>query len=162
MSRQTAEQEEEHYPVPEDVEIETRIAQQEMAAEELIASVEKLGKISRLTCPDCHGALWEMRDDEVLRFRCHAGHAYSAESLNDGQSRMLETALWSAVRALEEQVILAQRVGERARKANHTRAVRVFEERVREAEVHSAAIRRVLLHGKKGDIAEDPIEGRDE
>lgn len=161
LSRQTAE-EEGSYPVPENVEIETRIAQQELEAEELIASVEQLGKISRLTCPDCHGALWEIRDDEMLRYRCHVGHAYSAESLSDGQSQMLEAALWSAVRALEEQMMLAKRIVDRARKSNHTRAVKAFERRAQEAEEHSSVIRELLLRGKKGDIAEPPIQDQNE
>ena len=121
LSHETAE-EEGRYPVPEEMEIESRIAEQEMESDELIASVEKLGKISKLTCPDCHGALWEINDDDMLRYRCHVGHAYSAESLSDGQSEMLDAALWSAVRALEEQMILSRRIVERARRANQMRA----------------------------------------
>ncbi|HKR15642.1 MAG TPA: chemotaxis protein CheB [Pyrinomonadaceae bacterium] len=161
LSRQPAE-EEGRYPVPENLEIETRIAQQEMEADELIASIDEIGKISKLTCPDCHGALWEVNDEDMLRFRCHVGHAYSADSLNDGQHQMLETALWSAVRALEEQVILSRRIVETARRSNHTRAVRMFERRAQEAEAHSTAIRQLLLRGEKGDIAEPPPEDRDE
>ena len=84
--------EEGRYPVPDEVEIEARITVQEMESDEFIASVEKLGKISKLTCPDCHGALWEIYDDELLRYRCHVGHAFSAESLSEGQSQMLEVA----------------------------------------------------------------------
>lgn len=160
LSRQTAE-EEGRYSVPEDLEIETRIAQQEMESAEMLASVEKLGKVSRLTCPDCHGALWEITDD-ILRFRCHVGHAYSADVLSDGQSQMLEVALWSAVRALEEQMILSRRIVERARKANRKRSARTFEERAREAEMHASAIRQLLLHDKKDDIAEPPISEHDE
>lgn len=140
--------------MPENVEIEARIAQQEMKGDELIASVEKLGKISRLTCPDCHGALWEISDEDILRFRCHVGHAYSADSLSNGQGEMLEAALWSAVRALEEQMMLARRIVERARIYNNRRTVNTFEKRAREAESHSSAIRELLLSGKKGDIAE--------
>jgi two-component system, chemotaxis family, protein-glutamate methylesterase/glutaminase len=160
LSRQPA-NEEGAYPVSEDVEIETRIAQQQMEGDELLASVEKLGKISRLTCPDCQGALWEISDEDILRFRCHVGHALSADSLNEGQGEMLETALWSAVRALEEQLILARRIIERARRANHIRAVRLFEERARQAEAHGSAIRELLLSGKKGGIAEALAEEGD-
>lgn len=159
LSRQTAEEEGRH-PVAEDVDIESRIAQQDMDSDELIASVEKLGKISKLTCPDCHGALWEITDEDILRFRCHVGHAYSADSLSNGQGQMLEVALWSAVRALEEQMILARRIIQRAQKANHTRAVESFEKRAREAEAHSSALRQLLLSGKKGDI-EQLAETRD-
>ena len=161
LSRQPA-GEEEGYPVPEEVEIEARIAQQEMEADELIASVDRIGKISRLTCPDCHGALWEIRDEDLLRFRCHAGHAFSADSLNNGQAQMLEIALWSAVRALEEQLILARRLIERARKANNIRTARMFEQRAQAAEEHSSAIRQLLLRGQKGGIAEEPLQDRDE
>ena len=142
------------YPVPEQVEIESNIAQQKMEAGELIANVEQLGKISKLTCPDCHGALWEIYDDDILRFRCHVGHAYSTESLSEGQSEMLEVALWSAVRALEEKMILANRIVERARKANQTRAARIFQRRAEQAAQNSNAIRQLLLGNEKGDIGE--------
>jgi len=154
LSQQRAEGEE-NFPMPDQIEIEARIAQQQMKSAELIANVERLGKISRLTCPDCHGALWEIDDKELLRYRCHVGHAFAAESLNEGQSQMLEVALWSAVRALEEQMMLAQRIVERARRANHRHAVTAFERRAREAEEHSSMIRRMLLAGEKDDIGEE-------
>ena len=150
------------FPVAEEVEIEAKIASQDLEAGELIASVERLGKISKLTCPDCHGALWEINDQDVLRFRCHVGHAFSADSLSDGQSQMIEVALWSAVRALEEQMILAQRIVDRARKSNHSRAAETFEKRAREAERNSGIIRQLLLGDEKGDIADPVIEDRDE
>jgi len=75
---------------------------------------------------------------------------------------MLEIALWSAVRALEEQMILAKRIIERARKGNKTRAVRMFERRAQQAEEHSSAIRQLLLRGRKGDMAAQPIQNIDE
>jgi two-component system, chemotaxis family, protein-glutamate methylesterase/glutaminase len=150
------------YPVPEQVEIESRIARQKMDASELVASLEQLGKVSKLTCPDCHGALWEIYDEDILRFRCHVGHAFSAESLSEGQSGMLEVALWSAVRALEEQMILANRIVERARKANHIRAAMIFQRRAEEAERNSNAIRQLLLGNEKGDIGEPFYPNYDE
>ena len=58
---------------------------------------------------------------------------------------MIEEALWSAVRALEEQIILSKRILERTREANYTRAVQQFEQRMREAEEHSSSIRQLLL-----------------
>jgi two-component system chemotaxis response regulator CheB len=145
--------------MPDDVEIEARIAEQDMESAELIASVEKLGKISKLTCPDCIGGVWEIYDDELLRYRCHVGHAFSAESLSDGQSQMLEVALWSAVRALEEKMILAKRIVERARKANRLKAANLFERRAREAEEHSSVLRQLLLSEQKDDIASEMLTG---
>ena len=103
-----------------------------------------------------------MHDLEILRFRCHVGHAFSAEALSDGQSQMLEVALWSAVRALEEQMLLARRIVERARKANHNRAAKMFEERAREAEANSSIIRQLLLGDEKRDLTEPVIEDRNQ
>lgn len=150
------------YPMAEEVELEAKIAEQEMDAGELIASVERLGKISRLTCPECQGALWEINDEQLLRFRCHVGHAFSAESLSDGQAIRLEVALWSAVRALEEQVMLARRIVERARKSNHMRAATMFERRAEDAERNSDVIRQLLLGDESGSIAEPIIDNADE
>lgn len=146
----------------EDVEIEAKISGQEMDSGELIASVERLGRVSKLTCPECQGALWEINDEDLLRFRCHVGHALSAESLSDGQAERMEVALWSAVRALEEQMILAKRIVERARKANHMRAVTIFERRAEEAERNSGVLRQLLLGDEKGHIAEPIIQKPDE
>jgi len=153
LSRESTE-EEGRYPVPENIDLQVKIAQQEIESAELIATVEKLGNISKLTCPDCQGALWEIKDRDILRYRCHVGHAYSAESLGEGQKHVLEFALWSAVRALEEQMILSRRIVERARNANHIRAARIFEKRAQEAESHSSILRQLLLSTERDDIAE--------
>jgi len=160
LSHQTAE-DEGRYAVPDDIEIETRIAEQEMDGDELVASVERLGRLSKLTCPDCHGALWEINDAHMLRYRCHVGHAYSAEALSEGQSQMLEVALWSAVRALEEQTVLARRIVERARHAKREQSAKMFERRAREAEEHSSVIRQVLLTAAKANMAEATVPGDD-
>ena len=161
LARETAE-EEGRYPVPDEIEIESRIAEQAMDSTEMIESVERLGNISKLTCPDCHGALWEINDAEMLRYRCHVGHAYSADSLNEGQTQMLEVALWSAVRALEEQMMLAKRIVQRARNANHTRAAALFEKRAQQAEEHSSVIRQVLLSAEKTDLGEPVLQTGDD
>ncbi|HET9017535.1 MAG TPA: chemotaxis protein CheB, partial [Thermomicrobiaceae bacterium] len=47
---------------------------------------------SGLTCPDCGGALWEIEEGSVLRFRCRVGHAFSPESLFDQPWDELEHA----------------------------------------------------------------------
>jgi two-component system chemotaxis response regulator CheB len=160
LSKQTVEEGE--YSVPDEIEIETRIAKQEVTADELLASVEKIGRISRLTCPDCHGALWEIHDEDMLRYRCHVGHAFSADSLSKGQTEMLEVALWSAVRALEEKMVLAKRIVERARNANQVRAAALFERRAREAEEHSSVLRELLLTSQKADVGDEVFNTADD
>jgi two-component system chemotaxis response regulator CheB len=128
-----------------------------MGSKEMIASVQKLGKVSTLTCPECHGALWEINDPNVLRFRCHVGHAYSAESLLSGQDTGLELALWSALRALEEKLLLAQRTFERAKASNLGKAAAQLERRAAEAEHQANIIRQVLLNRKQDEAMQDSV-----
>jgi two-component system chemotaxis response regulator CheB len=100
------------YPVPEILRVETRISRLE---ESEMEDVEKIGELSAFTCPECRGALWELRDGDLLRFRCHVGHAFSSESLMAEQSEELENALWAALRSLEENAALSLRMGQRER-----------------------------------------------
>lgn len=101
-------------------------------------------------CPDCGGALWELQNDEWLRFRCRVGHAFSAEGLLRSQAQGLDSALWSAFRALQENAELARRLAERARRNNQGPAHDKLQARSRNAEEQVELIRELLLSGKIG------------
>jgi len=70
------------------------------------------GVPSVFACPECHGVLWEFKDGKMVRFRCRVGHSYGTESLSNELSVGSETALWAAVRALEEKAALQRRLAE--------------------------------------------------
>src|SRR5262249_30603466 len=65
------------------------------------ASEETLGVPSAFTCPDCGGALWEVEEGELLRFRCRVGHAFSPSAMLDAESDTVDKALWTAIRVLK-------------------------------------------------------------
>ena len=71
------------------------------------------GEPTPLTCPDCGGVIWEQADGDLARFRCHVGHSFSAESMLELQSDSVETALWTALRVLEERADLLRRLAGR-------------------------------------------------
>jgi two-component system, chemotaxis family, protein-glutamate methylesterase/glutaminase len=73
-------------------------------------NLAQVGQPSTLTCPECGGGLWELKDAKPLRYRCHTGHAYSARALESAQADAAEHALWSSVRALQEREILLRRL----------------------------------------------------
>jgi two-component system chemotaxis response regulator CheB len=77
-----------------------------------VGDMNGLGTLSAYSCPSCRGPLWELRDGELVRFRCHTGHAFSVDSLLAEQSEAAEEALYSAIRALQEKVALSRRVAE--------------------------------------------------
>jgi two-component system, chemotaxis family, protein-glutamate methylesterase/glutaminase len=114
------------------------------ADQDEVERLTRSGTPSGYTCPECHGALWEIPDRSLLRFRCRVGHAYSAETLCDEQDRFLESALWTALRALEENAGFAGRLLARARQRGHTLAADRFARKVRSLEAQQQTIRTVL------------------
>ncbi|MES2459893.1 MAG: chemotaxis protein CheB, partial [Armatimonadota bacterium] len=57
---------------------------------------DRHGETTIYTCPDCGGTLWQAGADAGVQFRCHVGHAYSAESLALQQGEAIERSLWYA------------------------------------------------------------------
>src|SRR5262249_19759552 len=47
---------------------------------ELQAHDGRRGGVSTFTCPECGGAMWQLDEQNLLRFRCHVGHAYAADA----------------------------------------------------------------------------------
>lgn len=100
---------------------------------------------SPITCPDCGGVLWELRDNDLIRFRCHVGHAYSSESLLMLQADDVEKGLWSAVRALEEKAALCRRMAHQAGLQNRPKSEALFLERAQDAKDHADIVRQVVM-----------------
>lgn len=133
-------------PVSGDIEIESDMAELDPIA---VHKDDRPGTPSGFGCPECGGALWEIKESDYLRFRCRVGHAYSIDSLLAEQSEALEDALWSALRALEESGALAHRMARRARENNQNLIATRYEERARSTQQQSEIIRQVLLKGMK-------------
>ncbi|WP_020653396.1 chemotaxis protein CheB [Massilia niastensis] len=80
-----------------------------------MAGLDQLGSRVPLTCPECNGALWEIRDGAPLRYRCHTGHAFTSRVLEALQGGAVEDAMWGAVRALHEQERLLRELHHKSR-----------------------------------------------
>ena len=129
-------------PASDAVERETRMAELEMAEVEKDSHV---GTPSSFACPECGGVLWEIDQEGLLRFRCRVGHAYTAKHLHEEQHHAIETALWSALRALEESASLYRRMAVRAGKARQDRTQATYEERAATAAENARNLRELLL-----------------
>jgi two-component system chemotaxis response regulator CheB len=93
--------------IPEDIRMEAAIAAQEEASME---TEDRLGTPSPLTCPECHGTLWEIADGTMLRYRCHTGHAFTADAMVSAQSAEAEQTLWGLLRSFQERIELLHRM----------------------------------------------------
>lgn len=70
---------------------------------------QSLGPVSGYTCPDCNGSLVSVAEGH---FRCHVGHAWTAESLLAARDHEVEGALWVALRSLQEKAKLARQLAD--------------------------------------------------
>jgi len=131
--------------VPEETKIEVNIA---LADKALEAGVLKLGEPSNYACPECHGVLLQLKEEKRIRFRCHTGHAYSLESLVAEIDEGIEESLWSAIRSVEEKVILMRHLAEHVREGQNGEAAEQFL-RVAEAAQRRADLVRQAAMGVK-------------
>ena len=120
----------------------------ERPAIDALRTGERKGPPSPLTCPDCGGVLWEIKEKDLVRYRCHVGHGFTAESLRDGMDDKLEDTLWSALRAIEENIELRSRMQLRAKGSRLTTFTSSLERESAEMKERAAAPRRLLLGPK--------------
>lgn len=104
--------------VPWDIGIELKIAGLEGAT---MANEERLGELSPYNCPHCNGVLWQIEDGPMTRFRCHTGHAYTLDSLNESQNRALDESLFNALRVHKGRAALIRQMASKARGAESRR-----------------------------------------
>jgi two-component system, chemotaxis family, protein-glutamate methylesterase/glutaminase len=145
-------------PIPQEIELEAHIAEQEMIAMIEENSGNSLsGKPSMLTCPDCGGALMEVEDGPLLRFRCHVGHAYSPATLVEAQGEAFEQALWMALRTHNERIKLFTRMKENAESQGKPRTAAKWSEAMTEAQSHVDLLRTILTtHSPSSGEASPP------
>ena len=118
-----------------------------------------VGPPSGFVCPDCSGALFLVGERPVLRFRCRIGHAWTADNLVAQQDMTVETALWTAVRTLQEKAELAGRLAQRAHEDARPVTARRFQEAAREAHRSAGVLKELLATapldaGDPGELGE--------
>jgi two-component system chemotaxis response regulator CheB len=120
------------------MEAEVKIARE---VDSRIENILQYGQLSPFTCPECHGVLTMFREGNILRFRCHTGHAVSSATLLESNTEQVEQRLMDAMRALDEIIMLLNKLGEEyAQQGNTTAAEQAFN-RARDAYERSRPIR---------------------
>ena len=126
--------------VPEWVELENRFAVEGVDMQ----SLELLARPSTFTCPECHGALWELKDRQPRRFRCHTGHAYTERNLVALQGELVEDAIWSAIRALREREMLLRGMADEALQVKNVKVSVEFSTQARQAQRNADVLRNLV------------------
>jgi two-component system, chemotaxis family, protein-glutamate methylesterase/glutaminase len=129
-------------PVRKDLQLEVRMAELDADA---LHDDDRPGLPSPYSCPDCGGVLWSIDEQNYERFRCRVGHAFAPESMLGAQQEVLEEALWTAAKTLEETALLSSRLAANERKRGHDWMAERFEQKERDARAHIEVLRRYLL-----------------
>ncbi len=130
----------------EKVKTEIRIAAEDSAFE---SGVFKLGDLSPFTCPDCHGVLLRLKDGNFVRYRCHTGHAYSADALLTSITETVEESIWNAVRTMEENVMLLQHFGKHLAETGQQELSEAYFAKAHEAENRIHLMRQAAMQHEK-------------
>lgn len=149
--------------VPEWIKVENRYA----SGGGELRDLERIARPSTFTCPECHGALWEIKTGlngesngepnggpnggqngpQRARYRCHTGHSFTALALDRTQDRVVEEAVWSAIRALNEKEELARRLAEHADTRGLPTAAADYQARAESARRAAVVLRETLVRG---------------
>jgi two-component system chemotaxis response regulator CheB len=128
-------------PVPDSIRFEVGIASGQKAS---MRDMDRLGRRSVLTCPDCNGVMWEIDHDDLSHYRCHVGHAYGAEMMNLALDDSVRRALGSALRALEERIALTERLRCQASGRGHNQSADMWMRKIEEIEKEADALRKTI------------------
>jgi two-component system, chemotaxis family, protein-glutamate methylesterase/glutaminase len=130
--------------LPEHVNVDIRIAREE---DPLEAGLRDVTEPSAIACPECHGVLLQLKEEGRIRFRCHTGHAYSAESLLADITSGIEEALWIAIRSLQEGGMLMRQLADYDAVASIPGDGGALKERAAALDRHADALRALVTDG---------------
>ncbi len=128
--------------------LEVAIAKGEQAD---MSDVDSLGPRSVFTCPECGGVMWEVERGGLLRYRCHIGHAYTAELVEKATDNQFPDAMARTLRTLKERVSLARRLEEQAMNKGWDDEARYWRRKVEQGEEESAVVSEAIK--RANDIA---------
>jgi two-component system, chemotaxis family, protein-glutamate methylesterase/glutaminase len=114
-----------------------------------------MGELTPFTCPECHGALTQLKEGKIIRFRCHTGHAYTISALLSEVSTNVEAILWEAMQNLEETTMLLNRLGQHFQQEKQDQIAQVFLKKAdfikRQSQVvHDSVLKQEMLSGDIG------------
>jgi len=145
------------YEVPDNLDIEVRIAKQEPSID---LDVREIWEASSYTCPECHGVLLKLEEGGRVRFRCHTGHAFSADSLLADLTEGVEESLWSTIRSIEESVMLLRHLAKHLTDIGDAKSAEDFWTKAGEAQHRAEIVRQAVVTHEELNIerVEEAVE----
>ncbi|HTN63451.1 MAG TPA: chemotaxis protein CheB [Devosia sp.] len=127
--------------IPSRIRLEAAIAAQEHGS---MKTEERLGTPSVFICPECHGPLWEIEDGPLTRYRCHTGHAFTADVMLEAQSEEADQILWSLLRAHQQRAEFAKRLAQREIDREKPLLAEAFAARARDYQADAELVEQII------------------
>lgn len=89
----------------------------------------KIGELTTFCCPECKGALVSIGEGEMIRFRCHTGHAYTTSTLWAGVTVEIEEKLREATQGLQATNKLLLQISACYNKSGKKEAAKLFKQK---------------------------------
>ena len=123
-------------------------------------AIMNFGELTPFTCPECHGTLARIMEGTLLRYRCHTGHAFSANALISGVTDSIEASLWNALRAMEEGVMLLEHMATHLGSLSRAEEAKMFAQKAQKTRKRALAMQAQavqsgdnLICDHNGDVA---------
>jgi two-component system, chemotaxis family, protein-glutamate methylesterase/glutaminase len=122
---------------------EIRIAMEDKALKQ---NLLQFGTLTPYTCPECHGVLSAIKEGGRLRFRCHTGHGFSADSLLVAVTENIEENLWNAIRNIQESIMLLNHMGDHFAEVNEPKVAAMYFKKAKDAEKRAELVRQAVFN----------------
>lgn len=109
----------------------------------------QIGQLTPYTCPECHGVLSSIEEGGRSRFRCHTGHAFTADSLLASVSESIEESFWSAIRGVQEAVFLLNHMGDHFAEINQPKLAATFFKKAQDADQRAQSVRKAVFEHER-------------
>jgi len=103
------------------------------------------------TCPDCGGGLWEVKNGQFARYRCHIGHTFTESDLTISQEQKIEDTLWIALRIMEERRHLLHKLAGREHSRGVEDLAKQYQQKAGEVDLHIERLKEFLFAYQKID-----------
>lgn len=105
----------------------------------------KIGELSPITCPECHGVLSKITEGKLTRYRCHTGHAFSVDTLLALITEKVENNLYFAMSGIEESMMLLNHIGDHLAEINHSQLAGLYFKKANNAAQRADVLRNMVM-----------------
>ena len=110
-----------------------------------IGQLNEIGSLVPLTCVECGGPLWQLKDDKQTRFRCRVGHAFTAKAYAAEMGAQVERSLRVAVQMMDDRVRTLEQLASSEEEKGRRRCAGGFHDWAAEIREHTERLRQLLL-----------------